>query len=1526
MASLLFLTVLNLLLALLSSTVTGAAVPISRSTANSRDIDFEATEWRPRAKRDDAPKVPLRILPLGASITWGYLSSTGNGYRKPLRDKLRFEGWDVDMVGSKSNGDMVDNDVEAHSGDVITQVQAAAANSLAYKPNVVLINAGTNDCDYNVDPANAGARMRSLIETLTGAPDMADTLIVLSTLIPSGSTTLEANRPSVNAQFRDLVLDMREAQNVSIVLADMDPPAPSPGNNWIAYPGNFADNKHPNDYGYSQMADIWYNAIYNAAVAELIVTPADLDISSTGTCDKEYGSGVYAGGFTQQGSGEDDGIYRHDSEYSGALFSVRAGKGAVDPYRDDDELYFFFGRLYTREYDDMIIFQKDSDSGAVTFVSYTNNVHTEEQEFTKGATFSTHNNCNPGGVHFIDVNGDGLDDYICIALDGTTYASINNGDGDAESNKPPSFTDIGLWKSPEGYDQAHVRLADIDGDGRADYCGLADNGDITCWRNGWIDDVPAYWQPLGKRFTGKGMGDLRGVRFEDINGDGRDDWMWVDDDGATTTYTNSRSCIKGESGDGLNVVWRQGFYQDANSGPSHPGMGGLFGTSGLRDQVYFARIYGEVADFGELGRQDYVFIEKDTSEEGLGPMYYVHVWKSKGAGGAKIKADGDRYCNMMGHDNGMMDYVWIHSTGHMRLYPNRGLVEVPTDGSSFWGANEIIFDPTQEQIGMKLDRRDLHLADWDGDGACDIIWTNPDDQNKVQVWRNKIKDTGSFDWEYNINAANELYCPEHRGLGFFDRPVHFADVSGNGKADYLCVEKDGRTWGWVNGDDGWEYIDQFKYSEEKDRANLQWADVNGDGKADMIWTDKFSGDGSVWYNLGRRDIKGSRYEWGPQGPKYRGAVEGSCTYFPDLNGDGRADMHSIWNSITNTAQTWYNECATKDHTGDDGPISDPNLPISPENGVIDLIPHYQDNSECTRAQVQTILEEMNYALDAATEVAYFDQGAYQSYRDIFFAESLTDSPVFIQNVIPTFDRMVTMVSGQSEHDNAKFTITCKNLRGCDGQGWLAMMNNKNRLNFCPRFFTDDYLKSSTLLCPDPNNPGQEGICDSGLSAYNADSWALVVVGGYYTRKCGRQIPLPEESSSSSADDSSCPAYVDSSYDADTVYGVNDYVHFGDSYAAGMGTGTTTGDNCRVGSNSYGELVQEWFDTEDFTYTNYACSGDTTDGLNNKIDQWLEQNPTGTTMATLTIGGNDVFFSDLVLNCVLTMWWYSLETYRQMCLETEEKARNLMQDTGSDGLGAKLRAAYEKILDGSGSSSFNLYVPGYVTFFNEDTTDCESTTFWYESPHYDPQQSGNYVWLTTDLRKELNDLVRTLNSLIQSTISAINTARNTEQIHYIDMDSRFDGHRWCEPGTQEPDPDNPNTYFFLSAWPDIAIDGDTTAESTNATETDEISALMDAGGIQLPDADTCQAALGSNPDPYAVFMCDVAVHVKANSSSLIAQSLDRANQAIADKDYSSQDVSWWLPTRQIKTFHPRSPGMMFYAGAAVGEMLSDWGFD
>ena len=57
----------------------------------------------------DAEYFTLRVMPLGASITQGYLSSDNNGYRKVLREQLRYSGWPVNMVGSLADGTMLDN-------------------------------------------------------------------------------------------------------------------------------------------------------------------------------------------------------------------------------------------------------------------------------------------------------------------------------------------------------------------------------------------------------------------------------------------------------------------------------------------------------------------------------------------------------------------------------------------------------------------------------------------------------------------------------------------------------------------------------------------------------------------------------------------------------------------------------------------------------------------------------------------------------------------------------------------------------------------------------------------------------------------------------------------------------------------------------------------------------------------------------------------------------------------------------------------------------------------------------------------------------------------------------------------------------------------------------------------------------------------------------------------------------------------------------------------------------------------------
>ncbi|CAM1501215.1 Fc.00g103770.m01.CDS01 [Cosmosporella sp. VM-42] len=243
-------------------------------------------------------------------------------------------------------------------------------------------------------------------------------------------------------------------------------------------------------------------------------------------CEKSYGDGVCVG-VTQKGSGESDGIDKHTSEKKGIIPSFES---------DFDWGQWFFARLYDRKRDDLLGWFNASDDSVIYGVW--KNTGKSDDIFVKIQDLRMDDGCRIAGVNWNDVLGDGLGDFICVAKD----ASVLQGST--------------LWKAAvNGYDQAHVRLADIDGDGRTNYYGIADNGEIQCWMNEGQKDMPEHWQDLGIRFTGKGMSDLSGVRFEDANGDGRDDWIWVSEIGAVNTWTKFQGCMKGQecTSDGLGV-------------------------------------------------------------------------------------------------------------------------------------------------------------------------------------------------------------------------------------------------------------------------------------------------------------------------------------------------------------------------------------------------------------------------------------------------------------------------------------------------------------------------------------------------------------------------------------------------------------------------------------------------------------------------------------------------------------------------------------------------------------------------------------------------------------------------------------------------------------------------------------------------------------------------------------------------------------------------------------------------------------
>lgn len=216
--------------------------------------------------RSFAYGVPLRIMPLGASITHGVASSDGNGYRKYLRDQIESGGNKVNMVGSNPNGTMADNDNSGWPGLIIDEVHTKSnTDTPQYKPNLVLINLGTNDAIRDIDIPNAGTRMNSLLSDLFAQSPQAT--VVLSGLIRNADQATQNRAVQINAQYQSLASSL-QAGGKPILYAEMQ------GGNGPSLSDLAPDGIHPVDAGYQKMAAIWLTAI-SQADAKHYLKPAE---------------------------------------------------------------------------------------------------------------------------------------------------------------------------------------------------------------------------------------------------------------------------------------------------------------------------------------------------------------------------------------------------------------------------------------------------------------------------------------------------------------------------------------------------------------------------------------------------------------------------------------------------------------------------------------------------------------------------------------------------------------------------------------------------------------------------------------------------------------------------------------------------------------------------------------------------------------------------------------------------------------------------------------------------------------------------------------------------------------------------------------------------------------------------------------------------------------------------------------------------------------------------------------------------
>ncbi|MEE3917932.1 SGNH/GDSL hydrolase family protein [Micromonospora sp. BRA006-A] len=150
--------------------------------------------------------------------------------------------------------------------------------------------------------------------------------------------------------------------------------------------------------------------------------------------------------------------------------------------------------------------------------------------------------------------------------------------------------------------------------------------------------------------------------------------------------------------------------------------------------------------------------------------------------------------------------------------------------------------------------------------------------------------------------------------------------------------------------------------------------------------------------------------------------------------------------------------------------------------------------------------------------------------------------------------------------------------------------------------------------------------------------------------------------------------------------VRPLVALGDSYASGVGADSYTSEsgNCLRSTNAYPALYNT--NIKPASYRSVACSGATTADV---INSQLSALSSTTTLVSVTVGGNDVGFANIMSTCVLQG-----ET---QCVAAVQSAMNVARTS----MPGRLANVYNGIK--SRSPSARVVVVGYPVFYQLGTT-------------------------------------------------------------------------------------------------------------------------------------------------------------------------------------------------------------------------------
>lgn len=144
---------------------------------------------------------------------------------------------------------MSNNANEGHPGALIAQIATYANLSLDLRPNVILVMAGTNDINANINATSAPDRLASLTDQcITSCPDAA---ILVAQLTPIANDDSQTRADDFNAAIPGIV-DERAKRGKKVLVVDME--------KYVTIE-ELMDGLHPDDVGYEGMAMAWYDGI-----------------------------------------------------------------------------------------------------------------------------------------------------------------------------------------------------------------------------------------------------------------------------------------------------------------------------------------------------------------------------------------------------------------------------------------------------------------------------------------------------------------------------------------------------------------------------------------------------------------------------------------------------------------------------------------------------------------------------------------------------------------------------------------------------------------------------------------------------------------------------------------------------------------------------------------------------------------------------------------------------------------------------------------------------------------------------------------------------------------------------------------------------------------------------------------------------------------------------------------------------------------------------------------------------------------